>query len=329
MALRQLDALRRLAAGFLLLQRFPGVEFPTSQWRGNLDEFGNHAVADPERMVRVKKVDAKLWAWNSVYFLIGRHVGVVPYFFPLLLCLASRPRTAVDWSLIAAVALSSAAFFYLRPFNFYGGGGAVANRYFLPLYPALWFLARRPLRLAWLAASVAGAAFFILPMWLEPRSFPLESEGRYRYVGPAAACCLPVETTLSHLKVSGREDVIHRGLWIRFLDRGIQPLEEGEALRLSPERSGRMLVGTYRPLEALEIELRALPGARLDVAEGEVESLGRRGRSWRLSLGQARAVHPMWWTWEPFYLYRLTLRVDSPRPVRMVLSPQPPDVVVP
>ncbi len=35
-----------------------------------------------------------------------------------------------------AVAFAAVCLFCLRPFNFYGGGGAIANRYFLPIYPA-------------------------------------------------------------------------------------------------------------------------------------------------------------------------------------------------
>lgn len=315
--------------GFYSWTGFPEVDFPASEWDANLAQHGDHAVASPADIVRRRKFDVSLWTWNSVYFLIGGHVGLVPFFFPVLLCLRDRPRGFAGWSLVAAVALSAAAFFYLRPFNFYGGGGAVANRYFLPLYPALWFLARRPPRAAGLIAAGVGSALFILPLWLHPRAYPLEADGRYRYVGPAAACCLPYETTLSHLKVSGREDVHHRGLWIRFLDGGVQPLDDGEFLRLAPGLEGQILVGSYRPLEALEVELRAPPGTRLEVEEGTLEKLDPKGRRWRIVLGRPRAVHPMWWTREPFRLYRLSFRLDSDRPVRMALSPVPPRAVAP
>jgi hypothetical protein len=30
-----------------------------------------------------------------------------------------------------------------------------------------------------------------------------------------------------------------------------------------------------------------------------------------LELGRRRARHPMWWTWDPYYLYQLNLRVGE------------------
>ena len=38
------------------------------------------------------------------------------------------------------------------------GGGVLGNRYFLPLYPALWFLAARPARALWAVAVALLAA---------------------------------------------------------------------------------------------------------------------------------------------------------------------------
>src|SRR5262245_62634255 len=58
------------------------------------------------------------------------------------------PYTTLFRSILAALA-AAGCFLLTRPFNFYGGGGAIANRYFLPLYPAFWFAAGRPARAAW------------------------------------------------------------------------------------------------------------------------------------------------------------------------------------
>ena len=49
-----------------------------------------------------------------------------------------------------------------------GGGGAIANRYFLPLYPAFWFLATQPGRPRRVGAVFLLAAPFLWPLWTAP-----------------------------------------------------------------------------------------------------------------------------------------------------------------
>jgi hypothetical protein len=292
--------------GFYSYTGFPGVDFPAAAWHENLEEWGDHAWLRPSHLGR-KKIVASLWGWNVLYYLAGRHVGLLAYFLPALLAFAGRPRGAFRWGLVAAVALGVAAFLWLRPFNFWGGGGAIANRYFLPLFAACWFLPSRPLRAWWIAVAAAVAALFLHPLWLRPAAFPLWDGDGYRYVSPLARA-LPYETTQSHLKPSGQEDVRHHGLWIKFLDRGVGAVRDGELLRLR-DGGGVLLVGSEEPLAVLELELRDGGDAELVVEGGEVRDLPSPGR-WRkysIVLDGPRARHPMWWTWEPFYLYRLRL----------------------
>ena len=262
--------------------------------------------------------DARLLLWNVAYFLVGRHVGVLPYFLPLLLGVAAFRPGAGRGALLAAVGLSALAFFVLRPFNFYGGGGAIANRYFLPLYPALWFAAARPARASWALAVAAAAAPFLWPLWSAPRAFPLRDDATFRYVAPAARL-LPYETTQSHLKPGGRDDVAHRGLWVKFLDGGIVPAGE-DALELRPGGRGELLVGSDRPLAALVVE--GAGAAGLSAEAGGVA--GRpAGTDLRLEAPRLRARHPMWWTPEPISLYHLRLRGDGGRAVRFALRGEP------
>lgn len=148
-------------------------------------------------MMRASIASPALWGWNTLCFLIERHVGLLPYFLPIFLGLfrgppirGPTPGKWVRWSLLLAVAVAAGAFLLARPFNFYGGGGAIANRYFLPLYPALWFFPMRALSWRWIVRVVALAALFLLDSWVHPRSYPLTSKGTYRYVTPwrSASC---------------------------------------------------------------------------------------------------------------------------------------------
>lgn len=307
-------------SGFYSHTGFPDVDFPRSAWNDKLDATGNRAWAAPEEMVRGKRLVPSLLAWNALYTAVGRNVGFLPYFFPLVLGFLGRPRGAARWSLVLAFALTAFVFAWLRPFNFYGGGGALANRYLLPLYPAFWFLATRPVRGAWLAAVGALAGLFLTPLWATPRAYPLAMDGAYHYVSPTALALLPFETTQQHLKPTGRWEVLHHGLWVKFLTGGARPDDfenknTAREIKLDPGREETLLIGRATPLEAIEIVLDARPGAKLTAPGGgrlvEIES-GRRRWRLRLELGRPRAVHPMWWTdWRPYYLYEVDLRLEQ------------------
>lgn len=292
---------------------FPG-EPGAAEWAGQVAELGDgtHSWIKPETFQM--GFDARQTGWSLVYYLAGRHVGVLPYFLPLLLgALAFRPERG-RWALPVAVLAAAAVLFWIRPFNFWGGGGAIANRYFLPLYPALWFLAARPLRgaRAWLAPVGAAllAAAFLVPLWRAPRAYPLTAEGGYRWVAPAAARWLPYETTQSHLKPAGQEDFQHHGLWVKLLTPGLRG--DGEALRLRAGRRGELLLGSPQPLTAVRIVAPPAAGLRVAGAEAAAPRQGRRaGRAAAqvLRFAGARAVHRMWWTDDPVYLYGV--RIDS------------------
>ncbi len=78
---------------------------------------------------------------NVVYFLVGRHTGLVPYFFPGMLTLGAVPVAPAGvaaerrssgsscWRLV----LASVSLLIYMPFTYSGGGGPVGNRYFLGL----------------------------------------------------------------------------------------------------------------------------------------------------------------------------------------------------
>jgi hypothetical protein len=285
---------------------FPGVD--AGPWGEQIEERGTHGWVKEETLQI--GFDVRQTAWNVLYYLAGRDVGLLPYFLPFVLgFLAFRPGEG-RWALILAVAAAAAALFWMRPFNFYGGGGAMANRYFLPLYPALWFLAAKPVRpLRGILAAVgmtALAAPFLLPLWSAPRAFPLNSEEGYRYVSPAAVRWLPYETTLSHLKPSGHEDFLHHGLWVKLLTPGLSPDANGARIGLAPGHSGAFLVGSEQPLAGLRIRLPPRGPDALEVSGADfVEAIRREDGGTTLRFRpRLRAHHRMWWL-KTLYLYEI------------------------
>ncbi len=295
---------------------FPGVDFPVSAWKEQIARRGSRVWRPADIF------DLRQTAWNGLYFLAGRHVGVLPYYLPLLLgLLAFRRGEGRGW-LILAVLAASACFLLTRPFNFYGGGGAIANRYFLPLYPALWFAAGRPARASWALACALLAAPFLWPLWKQPAAYLLDENLGYRYVSAAARDWLPYETTQSHLKPGGGEDFMHQDFWIKPLTPNVRPEAGGAWIRLTG--GGQVLLGSEEPLREIRLLLRPPLPASFDVSGAEIlkEIPRPGGRSLRvLRLDRPRAVHRMWWGPELMYLYQLRIEVPEGTGVSLQLRP--------
>ncbi|HEV3058162.1 MAG TPA: hypothetical protein VGY48_07925 [Vicinamibacterales bacterium] len=140
------------------------------------------------------------FALNVKYFLVGRHFGFVPYFFPgaiaVLLWLLS-PERARPWRLLTfiAVVASAAALLVFAPFTWSGGGGPPGNRYFMSVYAAMFFLTP-PLASAWWPlVAWTGGALFTAKMLVNPfvaARFPNQTTER------GFARRLPVELTMAN-----------------------------------------------------------------------------------------------------------------------------------
>jgi len=298
---------------------FPLVQAKANDWQEEVSQRGQHGWLKSETLEA--GFDARQTAWNAVYYLAGRHVGVLPYFLPLLLGLLAFVPGQGRWALPLAALLAAALLFWVRPFNFWGGGGSIANRYFLPAYPAFWFMAARSLR-GWRSVAppvlvTALAAPFLWPLWVAPRDFPVGKDGGYRWVSPQAQEWLPYETTQSHLKPSGQEDVLHDELWVKMLSPRLHAVHDGEALSIDAGPPAEVLVGCPEPLRAIRVltsegSVLSVPGGLPAYAPDEV--------GWRVKFDHPRAVHRMWWTDQPTYLYVVRL-VPAPegKPVRFYL----------
>jgi hypothetical protein len=111
-------------------------------------------------------------AQSAVYYVIGRHTGLLVSFpialFVLAMALA-RTRTLPGEAIAVLVGLGLYIAFYLAlfPDNYYGGGQAIGNRYFLqvaPLVLGLAAAARLPGR-ALVASAVVAGALSLTFMW--------------------------------------------------------------------------------------------------------------------------------------------------------------------
>lgn len=260
------------------------------------------------------EADPGLLFWNAVYFLVGRNIGVLPYFLPVLLSLLAARSDRGRWALGVAVVLAAIGFLVAHPYDFSGTGGGAGNRLFLPLYAALWFLPARPLRSAWAVAVAVLAAPFLLPLWLGPAAPASITE--------KVKSWLPYEATQRDLP----------GAWISQGDLRIKPTSpsvwrapRGSDFRIAGAEAGELVIASPAPLESLEMVFDRNAPTRLQAKGQELRPtmLGADGSvTFEAPLGSGR-VHPMWWTGGSYHLYTLGFRLpDAPiKPIAFQLRP--------
>ena len=124
-----------------------------------------------ERIPRLDTLAADL-----VYVWIGRNGGLLIYMFPAVLAalmFLSAPKRSL-WGphgfVLAAFAASILTYLLMVQGNWIGGGGAIGSRYFLSVYPLLFFLIPATSSRAALgvAASWLVAAVFLSPILINP-----------------------------------------------------------------------------------------------------------------------------------------------------------------
>lgn len=178
-------------------ERFPFDNSPQKAW----DVRALVTTNDSDAAVVLESDEVVNRFGNNVkYFLVGRHFGFVPYFFPgvvALLLWGLSTQRFVAWRLLNLLGIGGSALVLLLflPYTWSGGGGPPGNRYFLSVYPALFFIVP-PLTghlttlLAW-----TGGALFTAKMLLNPfvaAKFTWETTQR------GFARRLPVELTMAN-----------------------------------------------------------------------------------------------------------------------------------
>jgi hypothetical protein len=185
---------------------------------------------------------------NVKYFLIGRHFGFVPYFFPgvvaVVLWLRSSARRDI-WraAIFLTVAGSAMMLLLIFPYTWSGGGGPPGNRYFLSLYPALFFLVP-PLTSSWPGlAAWAGGALFTAKMLVNPF---VAAKFTYEATERGFARRLPVEVTMANdlpiMLDAPRTHIWFSDVLLYFLDRHAYVPEVVEA----PDKQGIWIAGDGR-----------------------------------------------------------------------------------
>lgn len=153
--------------------------------------------ADTDTVLAPSEFAGRL-ARNLEYFFVGRYFGFVPYFFPgfvALVCWAFSRERFVAWRTLTLLAAAGGALVWLviAPYSWSGGGGPPGNRYFLSVYPLMFFVmppigsAAIPM-LAWAGGALFTAKVLVSPFDSAKRTWEIAEHG--------AARRLPIELTM-------------------------------------------------------------------------------------------------------------------------------------
>jgi len=154
------------------------------------------------------------WAWifssfrldhdfpaNVLYFLVGRHTGLLVYApfvaLSLLLFLAHGRRSPERWLIVLCQA--TVAFFFLTFiwFNWHGGGGFIGNRYYVNALPGFLFLVTRIRPAAVTLVGYALGALFVGAIVFTPFGAMVPSPTLQAHTRNAPFQLLPFEHTLA------------------------------------------------------------------------------------------------------------------------------------
>jgi hypothetical protein len=180
--------------------RLPTAGFPFASPDATWDQRGASTGRDTGNVDNVLSPSeiVRLLGNNIKYFLLGRHFGFVPYFFPgavaILFWLLSRDRFQV-WRVLTfgGVALATLIVLVVVPYTWSGDGGPPGNRYFLSFYPALFFITPPigsvlPALLAWTGGALFTAKMLVNPFYAAKFTWEVTERGWARR--------LPVELTM-------------------------------------------------------------------------------------------------------------------------------------
>ncbi|MES1256727.1 MAG: hypothetical protein ABUS56_14015, partial [Acidobacteriota bacterium] len=218
--------------------------------------------ADADNVLQPAEFANRL-ALNLKYFVVGRHAGFVPYFFPgavaIVAWLLSRERHSPwRWFVCAAFAASVVGILVLAPYTWNGGGGPPGNRYLLSLYPVVFFL-MPPVgtlavpMLAWIVGTLFTAHMVVNPFVAAKYTYLMFERG--------AARRLPVELTMANdlpmalssspirARIPYRNDPL---MLLYFLDQNASPPEPA-GMWVTGGRRADVIVRTEDPMDHLAV----------------------------------------------------------------------------
>ncbi len=236
--------------------------FPYQRPEYTFERLGEYHSADVN-YPRELYYDARTILLDVFYYFFGRYAGIAWYFPPALIGLAAamRRRNGTTGALLLAFVLGMMVFILTQPHNYIGGGGTIANRYFLSLYPLTFFMRPRAPRLAQMVAVGMVAAVFALPATAAPFTTVLNP---WRYAHTPVHRWLPIEyTQLENLPTNtlpaafnvAFPDPRRPNYFVFFLNDAFYP-RESHGFWVRGRATCEFVVKRYTPMRRVRIRIR-------------------------------------------------------------------------
>ena len=221
---------------------------------------------------------AKFIPYNFFYYFFGRFTGIAWYFFPafffLILFFLGKKRF-LRWLILGTIFAEILIYIVLMPDNYGGGGGTLANRYFLNIFPLFLFLPQEKRKISDFAVIWIAAAIFIAPIIISPYShshYPSTHVKRFPYKA------LPIEMTLVNNFATNTNPWAFRQEvgtqpnigWLHFVDDNFyRRMKESEVEKRGFWTRGpytaEMILKTYYPVKRLDVHLLNNPRMRNEI----------------------------------------------------------------
>jgi hypothetical protein len=239
-------------------------------------------------------IPPKFILYNIFYYFFGRFTGLSWYFFPavLALLLFFRARRRIyDWLTLATLAGGILIYIVLTPEFYGGGGGSLANRYFLNIYPLFLFLPSikkswRQVVLIWLVAALFISQILVSPFRssaqpaTHAKKFPIKA--------------LPLEMTqVNHFPTNTNPDAFRVSIWpdkpypqrefIHFLDDNFYPKLEPTGIWTRGDKTCEFILKTYYPLREIGVRLLNNPRSNNQITvkvEGQKQKIVLQSKQW-------------------------------------------------
>lgn len=243
---------------------FHGTVFPLEKEAQDFDSLG-YPMTSEDYFGRFL-LPPQFVLFNIFYYFFGRFTGIAWYFFPAFLGLIlffSSKRRLTHWLVLAALSGGILIYIILTPEFYGGGGGSLANRYFLSIYPLFFFLPRdrkswREVILIWVMAAIFISQILVAPF----RSSALPATHAKKLPFKA----LPVEMTqVNHFPTNTNPDAFRVNIWpeqtqparqfLHFLDDNFHPRQEPNGIWTKGSKTCEFILKTYYPLKEIAVHL--------------------------------------------------------------------------
>ena len=270
------------------------------------------------RLVESVSLDPDLWKWNLAYLFVGRHIGLLLFFAPLLLlpwCGREQGRRAL-W---AAVLLGTLLVVGCSPFDYSGLPWTVGARAWIPLFAGLLFLIDRTTPRLPTALTLVLAVLSLWPSWTHLREPAADSSGRAAWDSGALSRWLPWETTQRGL--SAVEPLETMGIQLAFVNPGAWKGADGQMRVMGSVWSELMVISDY-PVTGLRFESDEEGGVEIELRNAELrQSVFRPDGSvgFLLSLQEPKISHSSHAGTQSRYYRSFSLRLSQAprRPIRV------------